>query len=156
MEVPGIAAESTFDLKLLVDSKSDIDITARRNRTALIRAYEAQLAGDLESWWAIFDKEVEFYEAESLPYGVSSKGLEAAKQGVAGMFSAWSHLKVVFEEFVAAGDLVICYIQMTATSRKTGEIYQGPVAETFRFRDGKVIEWRPIYWDTHRVRELCM
>ena len=155
MEVRDIAKESTFDLKLKVDSKSDIDDIARKNRLSLIRAYEAQLAGDLDTWWDIFDPDVEFFEAESLPYGCSSKGLEAAKQGVAGMFSAWSHLCVVIEEFATAGDLVICYIHMTATSRKTGEIYEGPVAETFRFRNGKVVEWRPIYWDTHRVLEMC-
>jgi ketosteroid isomerase-like protein len=25
----------------------------------------------------------------------------------------------------------------------------------FRLRDGKIVEWRPIYWDTHAVREAC-
>jgi len=155
MQVDGLADDSGFEVKLQVDSSTNISETAHKNRTAMIKAYEAMITGDFDTWWSYFDKDVEFYEAASLPYGFSSKGLEEAKQGMAGMFEAWKHLEIKVEEFTAAGDLVIIYIHMKATSRKTGKIYEGPVAELFRFRNDKIIEWRPIYWDTHMVREAC-
>ena len=154
-DVSGLASASAYGATLRIDSKSDIDDTARENRRILIRAYEAQLAGDLDAWWTIFDEDVEFHEAESLPYGCSTKGLAAAKQGMAGMFAAWSGVHADFENFLAAGDLVIAYLRMRATSRRTGKVYDAPVAELFRFRNGKIVEWRPIYWDTHQVREIC-
>lgn len=155
MDIPGLATESSFSLTLKAGSNDDISDIARDNRRTLIRAYEAQLAGDLDSWWSIFDPDVEFHEAESLPYGCSLKGLAAAQRGMAGMFAAWTHVDVEFEQFTAAGDLVIAYLRMRATSRKSGKVYDAPTAELFRFRNGKVIEWRPIYWDTHLVRDVC-
>ena len=147
--------QSTYELKLDLGPQSGLTDTAKRNRDALIQAYKDQLAGDWGGWWRIFDKDVVFREAASLPYGCTIKGLEETKTGLAGMFGAWTHLNVVIEEFAAAGDLVIAYIQMTATSRKTGKVYDRPVAEIFRFRNGKVVEWHPIYWDTHEVRKVC-
>lgn len=154
-DVQGLTDASTFGVKLRVNSGSDIDDIARSNRRILIQAYEAQIAGDIEAWWSIFDPDVEFHEASSLPYGGSLKGLEAAKQGMGAMFEAWRDVQVDFENFLAAGDLVIAYLRMHAVSRRTGDAYDAPVAEVFRFRNGKVIEWRPIYWDTHEVRKVC-
>ena len=155
MDVQGLAEESTFEPTIEVGSDSTLSDTANRNRTALMQAYAALPVGDTEKWWSYFDPDVEFHEAPSLPYGQSTKGLEAAKQGMGDMFTAWKHINVRVEEFTAAGDLVIIYLHLTATSRKTGEVYAGPVAELFRFRNDKIIEWRPIYWDTHLVRKTC-
>ena len=153
MDVPH--PQSSFELKLTLNENSGLTDVAKRNRDTLIHAYTEQIAGNWDAWWGIFDKDVVFSEAASLPYGCTLKGLEQTKTGVAGMFDAWSHLKVTIEEFTAAGDLVIAYIQMTATSRKTGQVFDRPIAEVFRFHDGKVVEWHPIYWDTHEVRKLC-
>jgi ketosteroid isomerase-like protein len=157
MEVAGFAesSKSTFDLKILVSSDSDIVQTANQNRQTVIRAYESMFTGDFDSWWEMIDPNVHFYEADGLPYACSLHGLEAAKQGVAGMFANWSALDLTLEEFTAAGDLVIIYLKMNATSRTTGKIYNRPGTEFFRFKNGKVIEWCAIYWDTHEVRKIC-
>jgi len=129
--------------------------TAKKNRDAVIGAYQATLQGTESALFEILDKDVAFHEAESLPYGGTQSGVPGAQAGVAGMFGAWSHLRVEIEEILAAGDLVIAYMQITGTSRATGKVYAGPVAELFRFKSGKISEWRPIYWDTHAVRKAC-
>jgi ketosteroid isomerase-like protein len=147
--------DSRFELVIRPTAGSGSPETAARNRQALEHAYRVMLSGDMSALFALLAPDVQFHEAPSLPYGVSLTGSEAAKQGVAGMFSAWSELHIEIEELVAGGDLVIAYIQMRAVSRASGEVYEGPVAEVFRFRDGKIVEWRPIYWDTHRVRQVC-
>ena len=123
--------QSTYELKLDLGPQSGLTDTAKRNRDALIQAYKDQLAGDWGGWWRIFDKDVVFREAASLPYGCTIKGLEETKAGLAGMFGAWTHLNVVIEEFAAAGDLVIAYIQMTATSTIAGQRRIVMVARSF-------------------------
>ena len=144
-----------FELILAPSVSSGLTEGAARNRRAIEAAYRAMIAGDQGALFALLAVDVEFHEASSLPYGGSFSGLEGARAGVVGMFSAWSHLRVEIEELVAGGDLVIVYLWMRATARATGEVYEGPTAELFRFKDGKISEWRPIYWDTHRVRQVC-
>ena len=61
------------------------------------------------------------------------------------MLATWSPLVVQIQELTAGGDLVIAYLLMTATGKRTGTTFSFPVAEMFRFRDGRVVEWRPIY-----------
>lgn len=145
--------QTAFELVISAPAAFDT-AAAERNRKVLADAYAAVLAGN-ES--AVFDccaDDVVFIEAASLPYGCVTKGVEEAKAGVAGAFGAWVKLKCEIEEFVAAGDIVIAYMHVTAQARATGQIYEGPTAEMFRLKDGKIVEWRVIYWDTHRVRQV--
>lgn len=146
---------SRFELVIRPTAGNASPETATRNRESLERAYHVMLSGDMSALFALLAPNVQFHEAPSLPYGGSLNGIEAAQTGVGGMFAAWSELHVEIEEFVAGGDIVIAYIQMRAVSRASGEVYEGPVAEVFRFENGKITEWRPIYWDTHRVRQVC-
>ena len=110
---------------------------------------------DPDALMRLLHPEVIFYEAASLPFGCVEKGPDGCVKGVQGMFSAWSRLGATFTEFTAAGDLVIAYMRLTGTSRNTGKIYDRPNWEMFRFREGKIVEWRPIYWDVHEVRQVC-
>lgn len=152
MATDGVPQDGQFTMALNLPDGPD---EGAANRKILHDAYIAMGAGDGEALFRLLDDEVVFSEAASLPYGVSGKGIEAARQGVAGMFGAWTHLHTEFTHFAASHDLVIAYLHMTATSRATGQVYKGPAAEVFRFRDGKIIEWHPIYWDTHDVRKVC-
>lgn len=155
MDVQGLSETSGFDITFRPGIARQVSSEAEANRAALLAAYEGITKGDTDTWWALFDPEVAFYEAEGLPYGQSCKGLAAAQQGMGDMFATWKQISIDIEEFAAAGDMVIIYMQMTAVSRKTGKTYSGPVAELFRFRNGRIVEWRPVYWDTHKVREVC-
>jgi ketosteroid isomerase-like protein len=144
-----------FQLVLNVPREGGLTDEARRNREILAEAYRATLAGNPNALTELLDPDVKFYEAAGLPYGVEAIGITGALKGVAAMFGAWTHLRCEFQEYLAGGDLVIAYMWMTGTARATGQIYEGPNAELWRFKNGKVIEWRPIYWDTHRVRQVC-
>ncbi|MET0547611.1 MAG: nuclear transport factor 2 family protein [Caulobacterales bacterium] len=132
-----------------------LDATAVKNRQAVVDAYKAIEAGDPNALNALLDPNIVFIEADSLPYGGTFHGIEGAQAGVAGMFGAWSHLKVEIEDILASGDMTLAYLMMTSTSRATGKVYKGHTAEMFRFKNGKIIEWRPIYWDTHAARIAC-
>jgi ketosteroid isomerase-like protein len=149
-------SETNFTLKVSLSDTSGLTETARANRDLMVQVYHALEHGDQGALAAILDPEIKFFEAESLPYGVSAQGIEATLQGVGGMMNAWSKIHVDIEEFATAGDLVIAYMRFTGTSRATGKIYDAVCAEVFRFRAGRVIEWRPVYWDTHAARNACL
>lgn len=149
------APSNPVTLKLALGPGSGMTAEAQRNRALLHKAYVDMIAGKESALFDLLDPEVRFREAASLPYGCDVRGIDAALQGVGAMMAAWSVMDVVFEEFVAAGDLVIAYMYVKATARNTGKPYEGPCAEVFRFRNGRIIEWHPIYWDTHAVREAC-
>jgi ketosteroid isomerase-like protein len=144
-----------FELVLAPSLGTGSAEVAASNRRAIEDAYRAMLTGNPAALFTLLAADVKFHEAPSLPYGGSWSGPEGASAGVAAMFGAWSHLRIEIEEFVAAGDIVIVYMWMRATARASGEVYEGPTAEVFRFKGGKITEWRPIYWDTHRVRQVC-
>lgn len=149
-----MSEESAFDL---IQNYPDnpVDDTAGANAKLLIDAYKAMDAGDEGALMKLLADDCTFIEAATLPYGGVYKGVAGAVEGVGGMFSAWKHLRVDIEQITAGGDLVIAYMHLVGTARATGKIYEGPTAELFRFRDGKITEWRPIYWDTHAVRVAC-
>jgi len=127
---------------------------AEANRHRVRLAYAALARGDEEGFYSTFSPDVVMHEAESLPYGGVYQGIEGLKRGVANMFAAWREMKYSVEEITAGGDLVFVYLHVRGTAPDTGESLVFPVAELWRFRNGQAIEFRPIYWDTHRALEV--
>ncbi len=127
------------------------DAVARANRKTLVDALTSMLAGDEEAFWAIYDPEVTFHEAPCLPYGGAHKGIEATRRAYADLCATYSGMGVVFEAVLADQDLVILYQTISFTVAANGNKGTLPVSEMFRFRDGKVIEWRALYFDSNMV-----
>ncbi len=121
------------------------------NRKIVESAYEMLARGDWDSFYALFADDVVMHEAESLPYGGTYVGKDGLKRGIGKMFAAWEDMTYSVEQITAGGDLCFVYLHTSATSPRTGKTYAFPVAELWRFRDGKVVEFRPFYWDTHRA-----
>lgn len=127
------------------------DATAEANRAIITDTLERLQAGDGEALWAIFDPDVTFHEASCLPYGGAHRGLEATRAAYAHLCSQFSAMRAEFEAVLASRDIVILYQTITFTAAATGESGTLPVAELFRFRGGKVIEWRAHYFDACMV-----
>lgn len=123
------------------------DAVAEGNRRILIDALKKLIGGDSEGFWAIYDPDVVFHEASCLPYGGEHRGLAATKAAFAQIEETFGAMKSVFEAVLAAEDIVILYQTITFTVRGNGNSGSLPVAELFRFRNGKVIEWRAHYFD---------
>lgn len=132
-----------------------LDESARTCRDIIANAYHAMLQGDQGALGKILHPDIVFREAAGLPYGVEAKGIEGTLQGVAGMFEYWSSVDVDLIEVCGGKDMAIAYMYLRNVARATGKPYEGFVCEVFRFKDGKVIEWHPVYWDTHAAREAC-
>ncbi len=129
------------------------DETAQANRKAITDALDAIADGNTDALWDIMDPDVTSHEASCLPYGGVHRGLEAVKQGYMSMAASFPSLHAEMEAVLASRDLVIIYQTVNYTAAGTGKTGSMTVAELFRFREGKVIEWRAHYDDACRTAE---
>jgi ketosteroid isomerase-like protein len=123
------------------------DATAEANRALLIGALEQIEAGNFDAFWDIYDPDVTFHEASCLPYGGTHVGLEATQRAYAQLSATFSEMKAVMEAVLASRDLCVLYQTITFRTAAAGVKASFPVCEVFRFRNGKVIEWRACYFD---------
>lgn len=145
---------SGFTIRLPENGWGDLDDRAQRNRAAIRTMFVGMAAGDLGALTALLAPDIHFVQAPGLPYAVDAHGVEEAMAGLGQMMAAWSRLDVQLIDVFASGDRVFAFLQMDGVSA-SGKTYSGPVTELFRFDGDKVVEWRPIYWDTFAVRTAC-
>lgn len=127
---------------------------AERNRALIKEAYAKLKAGDEDGFYDMFAEDAVLHEAESLPYGGTWRGKAMLRAGVQRMYEAWAEMLFEVEEVTAGGDIAIVLLHTSAKGHSSGKSYAFPVCELWRFRDGKVIELRPFYWDTRRALEV--
>jgi len=129
------------------------DSEAERNRKLITDALDGIQGGDFDALWTIFDPEVTFHEASCLPYGGAHQGIAATKAAYARLCDCFSAMHSVMDAVLASRDIVIIYQTITFTAKATGKGGTLPVCELFRFRDGKVVEWRAHYFDACLVAD---
>jgi ketosteroid isomerase-like protein len=145
--------ETADELILRYREPPQDEAIAARNRRTLMDALDALAAGNLDAFWSIFDADVVFHEAPCLPYGGVHQGLEATKQAFERMGRMYSSMRAELEAVLAARDIAILYQTITFKVRDNGNTGSLPVAEMYRFRDGKVVEWRALYFDSNMVAQ---
>ena len=146
----------TADQDLVLEYKSGkgVDATALANRQALIDVFDQLNRGEEEGFWAMFDPDAAFHEASCLPYGGTHRGLDAIKRGYLEMCATFSAMRSEFHEVLTAGDYCILYQTISFTIAANGNQGSFPVAEMFRFKDGKIVEWRANYFDACLMAKL--
>jgi len=149
------APNPTDTQSIMLDYRSypAFDETAQANRQAIADALDAMAAGNADAFWSLFDPDATFYEASCLPYGGAHRGLEAVQRAFGHLAAQFSTLHSEFEALLASRDIVILYQKIEFEAANTGKTGALPVAELFRFRDGKIIEWRAHYFDACLVAE---
>lgn len=149
------APNPTDTQSVVLDYKSHpaFDETAQANRQAIADALDAMAAGDADPFWALFDPNATFHEASCLPYGGAHKGLEAVQQAFGKLAASFSKMHSRFEALLASRDIVILYQHIDFEAAATGKTGGFPVAELFRFKDGRIIEWRAHYFDACAMAE---
>ena len=130
-----------------------VDAEALANRQALIDAYEAVSAGDYAPYWALIDPSVVFHEAPYLPYGGSHHGIEAVERAFAAVAATFSANRVEHHEVLTAGEYCISYFTCTFRIASNGVTGTLPVTEIFRFKNGKIVDWRVNYFDAAMMVE---
>jgi ketosteroid isomerase-like protein len=71
------------------------------------------------------------------------------------VLSTWDDLQLSVNAMAEVGDMVMV-ISEFAGKNKTGVPFNMPMTEVFHFKDGKISEVRPYYFDTHKLAELSI
>ena len=129
------------------------DRVAQNNRKAVMDAMDKVQAGDFDAIWNLLDDNVVFHEAPCLPYGGTFKGKEAAIKAYADLAGHYSNMRSEVDAIVAGEDIVIIYQTIYFTVKANGNTGTLPVSEMMRFKNGKVVEWRALYFDANMVMQ---
>jgi len=112
--------------------------------------YGAFARGDVPTVMAAFADDIEWYEAEGLPYGGLHRGGEAVAQKVFGPISEdVEGFAITPEELIGSGATVAAVVRYTGT----GKALDVPVVHVWDIRDGKLARfWQFI--DTVKFAEV--
>ena len=121
----------------------------------LLRAgYEAFARGDVPAVLALFSDDIEWYEAEGMPYGGLYRGPQAiAEQVFARIVEDVDGFTPTPEEYIASGDTVAVIGRYTGTGKATGKPLDLGVVHVWDIRDGKLARFRQ-FIDTVKFREV--
>jgi ketosteroid isomerase-like protein len=128
-----------------------VDSIALANRKALLEVFEYFPSGDFNPFLALLDQEVTFHEAPCLPYGGSHCGIEATKRAFAEILATFSDARVEHHEVLTSGEYCIDYLTFRFRVAANGNTGTMPATEVFRFKNGKIVDWRVNYFDSHAL-----
>ena len=116
--------------------------------------YEAFGRGDVPAVLGGMADDIEWYEADGMPYGGLHQGPEAVAQKVFGPITEdVADFAVTPEEFIASGDTVAAVVRYTGTGKATGGALNLPAVHVWDVRDGKLARFRQ-FIDTAKYLEV--
>jgi uncharacterized protein len=116
--------------------------------------YEAFGRGDVPAVLGAFADDIEWYEAEGMPYGGLHRGAEAVAQNVFGPIAEdVEGFAVTYEQLIGSGETVAAVVRYTGTGKETGKTLDLPVVHIWDLRDGKLARFRQ-FIDTMKFAEV--
>jgi ketosteroid isomerase-like protein len=122
---------------------------------ALARSlYEAFNRGDADTVLGAFDENIEWYEAEGMPYGGLHRGPQAVAENVFGpVTNDFEGFSVTPDEAYADGDEVLMVVTYRGTAKESGKTLDNPAVHAWTVRDGKIARFRQ-FMDTVKYNEV--
>jgi ketosteroid isomerase-like protein len=116
--------------------------------------YGAFGRGDVPAVLGAFAEDIEWFEAEGMPYGGLHHGPEAVAQNVFGPITEdVEGFAVTPEELIGSGATVAAVVRYTGTGKATGKALDVPVFHVWEIRDGKLARFRQ-FIDTVKYAEV--
>jgi ketosteroid isomerase-like protein len=119
-------------------------------------AYEAFARGDVPGVLGLLDENVEWHEAEHIPYwpGGPFRGPQAVLEGVmARIPQDFDGFVIDVQRIVGCGDTVLVEARYRGTVKANGRTLDAQVAHVWDLRDGKLVHWQQ-YSDTWQFAEI--
>ena len=117
--------------------------------------YGAFARGDVPAVLGAFADDIEWYEAEGMPYGGLHHGGDVVAQKVFGPITEdIDGFALVTEEFIGTGGTVVAVVRYTGTGKATGKALDLPVVHVWDIRDGKLARFRQ-FIDTVKFVEVA-
>ena len=116
--------------------------------------YGAFGRGDVPAVLGAFAEDIEWFEAEGMPYGGLYRGPDAVAQNVFGPITEdVEGFTLVPEQFLESGGTVAVVIRYTGTGKATGKPLDVPAVHVWEIRDGKLARFRQ-FIDTVKYAEV--
>ena len=116
--------------------------------------YGAFDRGDVPAVLGAFADDIEWFEAEGMPYGGLHRGPEAVAQNVFGPITEdVDGFALVLEEFLDSGESVAAVVRYTGTGKATGKALDVPAVHVWDVRDGQLARFRQ-FIDTVKYAEV--
>ena len=116
--------------------------------------YGAFARGDVPAVLGSFTDDIEWVEAEGMPYGGVYHGPDAVAQNVFGpITSDVDGFALATGEFIASGATVAAVVSYTGTGKATGKALNVPAVHVWDIRDGKLARFRQ-FIDTVEYAEV--
>jgi ketosteroid isomerase-like protein len=107
------------------------------------RLYKAFEEGDIDAVFEVLDPNIEWIEADGIPYAGRFVGYDAIRDGVFAKIGAeWDNFTAEVHEFIDGGDVVVTLGTDGGIYKGTGKKMRAPTASVWRLKDGKVIYFR--------------
>ena len=123
------------------------------NKEKVQAMFDVMAAGDFELMKSYLHPDVFVTEADCLPYPGVHKGPDGYIRLVDKVVNTWDDLELSVNAMAEDGDMVMVVSEF-AGKNKAGVAFNMPMTEVFYFKDGKISEVRPYYFDTHKLAEL--
>jgi ketosteroid isomerase-like protein len=116
--------------------------------------YGSFARGDVPAVLGAFADDIEWFEAEGMPYGGLYHGPDAVAQNVFGPITEdVEGFAVTPEEVIGSGATVAAVVRYTGTGKATGKALDVPVVHVWDIRDGKIARFRQ-FIDTVKYAEV--
>jgi ketosteroid isomerase-like protein len=120
-------------------------------------AHWVESKGDsADHWMSILADQIKFGSlaqgAQGAEYLTAYQSRNELAQYFAGLKRDWDMIEYVPEHFVAQGDHVIMLGRCSWRYKRTGKVVATPKADSWRFANGKAIEFFE-YYDTAQLRD---
>jgi uncharacterized protein len=116
--------------------------------------YEALARGDVPAMLGVMADEIEWCEAEGMPYGGVYHGGAAVAENVLGPITEdITNFAVTAEDLIASGGTVAAVARYTGTGKVTGKRLDLPVVHVWDVRDDKIARFRQ-FADTAEFLEV--
>ena len=118
----------------------------------VIKAFYAALGqGDYDRVETLLEEDFTLYQAESLPYGGSYRGVEGVQAFFGVFFGVWQRFRSEEVEYFELDEERVLALSRVIATTRAGEEIDMPMAQLFRVKNQKLAEARPFYWDTAEV-----
>ena len=102
---------------------------------------------------ATLDPDVVLHQSPDLPWGGEFHGHAGYEDWARQMSRAFDQLAVEDTLLFTEGDTVVITCRLATRSRASGETLDLPMTQVVRVSNGRIVEFRPFYWNVPAYRE---